>query len=302
MPSNRGLRRLLGVLTVTAIVSVTFAWRQATRAQGRGLDHARALFNASSPHDLRAAAEALAVARRPGDCLASAEALALAQLFAEFGEDREAASAAVAAARSSARPAATCGSPRVWSRSARGDPDVANAALADARRFGSPITLARSTTAGSPACWPSGQVTSAALDLARVDARALCAEEPRTSPITACSRCSSCGRATATRPWRPCPGCAPAARTHLGLAADEALFNAALRREFSGVADLADQLLNRGLGAARPRPTRCWPAGSCMCTRASRRPRWPGSTPRGRCCRGGTGPARAGDGPVPRGR
>ena len=39
-----------------------------------------------------------------------------------------------------------------------------------------------------------------------------------------------------------------AARTHVGLAADEALTNAALGRELRGVADLADQLLARPLG------------------------------------------------------
>jgi tetratricopeptide (TPR) repeat protein len=42
-------------------------------------------------------------------------------------------------------------------------------------------------------------------------------------------------------------------RTHLGLAADEALFNAALRRELSGVADVAEQLLSGEAGALAPR-------------------------------------------------
>jgi tetratricopeptide (TPR) repeat protein len=242
MPSNRGLRRLLGVLTVTAIVSVTFAWRQATRAQGRGLDHARALFNASSPHDLRAAAEALAAARRPGDCLASAEALARAQLLAEFGEDPGLVDPALAAAAAERGVCSDLGLAGGISALARGDLTAARAALADAQQFQSTVTLAplhHRWLAGMLSLG-TGEDTEGAL----AGAGALCAEHPSLTCARLLARLhlqAGDGPAALATLARVRDG----ARSHLGLAADEALVNAALRREFSGVADLADQLLAR---------------------------------------------------------
>lgn len=244
MPSNRGLRRLLGALTVAAALALTGAWWTASRAGGRGLEHARTLFHSSNPHDLRAAAEALAVARRPGDCLAAAEALARAQLLAEFGEDAE----LVAWALSAAEPErATCSDVRLAegiAALARGDVAAARAALADAQQFQSIVTLAplhHRWLAGMLALG-TGENTAEAL----AGAQALCAESS--------ARSLTCARLLAR--LHLLAGDGPAAlatlarareanRGHLGLAADEALTNASLRREFSGVADLADQLLAR---------------------------------------------------------
>ena len=243
MPSNRGLRRLLGVLTVAAALSMVAAWRHASRAQGRGLEHARVLFQASSPHDLRAAIAALAVPRRPGDCLASAEALARAQLLAEFGEDADAVAPAISAAEPER---ATCSDLRLAegiAALARGDVPAAQAALADAQQFQSTISLAplhHRWLAGMLALG-TGENTAGAL----AGAQALCSES---------AFGLTCARLLARLHLQAGDGPAAlavlarardAARSHLGLAADEALANATLRREFSGVADLADQLLAR---------------------------------------------------------
>ncbi len=241
-----GWRRLAPRLLALAAAAALAGWLLGSRARGGGFEHARVLFQRGTPDDLRVAGETLAAAS--GDCLLAARALALAQLFAEFGEDREAASAAVAAAQVERERCADLRVAEGLVAFGAGDPDVANAALADARRLGTPITLARQHHR-----WLAGMLTlgtgdSAALDLARVDARALCAGEPRTIAYH---------RLLALLELRAGDGDAALAalarvradsRTHLGLAADEALFNAALRREFSGVADLADQLLNRELG------------------------------------------------------
>jgi tetratricopeptide (TPR) repeat protein len=262
MPSNRGLRRLLGVLTVAAALSVVAAWRHAMRAQGRGLEHARVLFQASSPHDLRAAVAALAVTRRPGDCLASAEALARAQLLAEFGEDPDSVAPAISAAEPER---ATCSDLRLAegiAALARGDVPAAQAALADAQQFQSTITLAplhHRWLAGMLALG-TGENTAEAL----AGVQALCGESAaRALDLTASALTTdlTCARLLARLHLQAGDGptalavlarARDAARSHLGLAADEALANATLRREFSGVADLSDQLLARSDPSSAP--------------------------------------------------
>jgi tetratricopeptide (TPR) repeat protein len=239
-------RRLAPRLLALAVAAALLGWFLGSRARGGGLEEARVLFQRGTADDLRVAAETLAAGT--GACLPAARALVLAQRFAEFGEDREAAVAAVAAAQTGRD---RCGDLAVAEglvAFGSGDPDAAHAALADARSVSTPLTLA-----GQHHRWLAGMLAlgtgdSEALERARVDARALCAEEPRTIAYH---------RLLALLELRAGDGDAALAalaqvradsRTHLGLAADEALFNAALRREFSGVADLADQLLTRELG------------------------------------------------------
>lgn len=240
------LRRLAPRLLALAAVAALVGWVLGSRARGGSFEQARLLFQRGTTEDLRVAGEGLAAGS--GQCLLAARALVLAQLWAEYGEDREAASAAVGDAAAERE---RCGDLRVAEgliAFGAGDPSAAEAALADARRLGTPLTLARQHHRWLAGMLALGTGDSAALELARADARALCAEEPRTVAYH---------RLLALLELRAGDGDAALAalarvraesRTHLGLAADEALFNAALRREFSGVADLADQLLGRELG------------------------------------------------------
>ncbi len=241
-----GLRRLAPRLLALAAVAALVGWVLGSRARGGSFEQARSLFQRGTTEDLRVASETLAAGS--GDCLLAARALVLAQLFAEYGEGREAATRAVADAAALRE---RCGDLRVAEgliAFGAGDPPAAAAALADARRVGTPLTLARQHHRWLAGMLALGTGDDAALELARADARALCAEEPRTVAYH---------RLLALLELRAGDGDAALAalaqvraesRTHLGLAADEALFNAALRREFSGVADLADQLLGRDLG------------------------------------------------------
>lgn len=240
MPSNRGLRRLLGALTAIAAVSLIAAWWQTNRMHGRGLVHARTLFNNSDPQDLRAAAEALAVARRSGDCLASAEALARAQLLAEFGEDAALVEPALAAAEPERGRCSDLVLAAGISALARGDEAAAWAALAEAQQSQSQISLAPLHHR-----WLFGMLslgTGAGTAEAQGGVQTLCAEHPSLTCTRLLARLQlqagdgAAALATLSRARAANSG-------HLGLAADEALTNAALRREFSGVADLADQLL-----------------------------------------------------------
>ena len=241
-----GLRRLAPVVLALAAAAASAGWLLGSRARGRSFEQARALFQRGTPGDLRAAADELAAGR--GECMRAGEALARAQLWAEFGEDAEPAAAAIAAAEGERE---GCSDLRVAEgllAFAAGDVPAATAALADARRFRSPVTLAPQQHRWLAGMLSLGTGDDAAAQQARAEALALCAEEPRSVAYH---------RLLARLQLRAGDGDAAlaalgrvraAARTHLGLAADEALFNATLRREFSGVADLADQLLARELG------------------------------------------------------
>lgn len=247
MPQVRTLRRALGVLTVLAAGTVFAAWLQATHAQDRGLGRARALFLAGTPQDLRAAADALAVARTPGDCLASAEALVRAQLWAEFGEDEPTVEPALAAAASEAGACADLTLAHGVAALARGDVAAARAALAEAQRVGSSLAPLHHRWLAGMLALGTGEDTAGAL----AGVQALCEASPA---ALACPRLLARLQLQAGQGAAALATIARArdlARTHLGLAADEAFINASQRREFSGVADLADQLLARA-GVAPP--------------------------------------------------
>jgi tetratricopeptide (TPR) repeat protein len=253
------LRRVLALLTLVAAVMLVAAWLLASRARGRNAEQARALLQAGTPADLRTAADLLAAARGSGPCLAAAEALVRGQLAAEYGLDLAAAVAAVAAAEPER---AGCSDLRVADglvALAAGDRAAAAAALADARRFSTPTTLARHHHR-----WLAGMLslgTGDDLAAAVAAADALVADEPRT---VAYHRLLAALHLRAGRGDDALSALARirgVARTHLGLAADEALANAALRREFSGVADLADQLLARSPPPAADDPDLAAPPG-----------------------------------------
>ena len=172
------LRRLAPRLLALAAVAALVGWVLGLRARGGSFEQARPLFQRGTMEDLRVAGETLAAGS--GDCLLAARALVLAQLFAEYGEDREAATRAVADAATERE---RCGDLRVAEgliAFGAGDPPAAAAALADARRVGTPLTLARQHHRWLAGMLALGTGDDAALELARADARALCAEEPRT--------------------------------------------------------------------------------------------------------------------------
>lgn len=244
--ARAGRVRLGLTIAGLAVMAAVVGWTLGSRSQGRSFAEARALFERGTAEDLGVAAEMLAAGR--GECVRSAEALVRAQLWAEFGEGQELARAAIAAAGPERE---TCSDLRVAEGLvAFGDAAVAeaSAALADARRFSSPQTLAHHHHR-----WLGGMLALGTGDAATVaesvaEARALCGEA---------GRMVAYHRLLARLLLRAGEGEAALqvltrvrvlARTHLGLAADEALMNAELGRELSGVADLADQLLARPLG------------------------------------------------------
>lgn len=259
MPSTRSLRRALGVLTVVAAGTTIAAWLQASHAQDRGLGRARALFLAGTPQDLRAAAEALAVARTPGDCLASAEALVRAQAWAEFGEDAASVEPALAAAADEAGVCTDLTLARGIAALAGGDVEAARAALAEAQRSGSALAPLHHRWLAGMLALGTGEGSADAL----VGVQALCAESPAAigcprllARLQLAAGDGSAALATLAR-------ARDAARAHLGLAADEAFINASLRREYSGVADLADQILARA-GAASAGPDVAGPSAALV--------------------------------------
>jgi len=240
------LLRLAPLVLALAAAAAFTGWLLGSRARGRSFEEARALVQRGTPGDLRAAADLLATAS--GECLRAGEALARAQLWAEFGEDPEPARVAVAAAAGERE---TCSDVRVAEgllAFGAGDTAAANAALADARRFRSPATLAPHHHRWLAGMLALGTGDDAAVQQARAEAAALTHEEPRAVAYHRLLALLQLRAGDGDAALAALDRVRAAARTHLGLAADEALFNAALRREFSGVADLADQLLARELG------------------------------------------------------
>lgn len=240
------LRRLAPRLLALAVAAALLGWVLGSRARGGGREQAQALFQRGTADDLRAAADALASGR--GECLRAGQALALAQLAAEFGADREAAADAVSAA---AAERDRCGDLRVAEgllAFAAADPEAARAAMT-----GAPRPTAADSLAPWHHRWLAGMLALGtgdpdALERARADARALCAEAPRAVAYHRLLALLELRAGDGDAALAALARVRADARTHLGLAADEALVNAALRREFSGVADLADQLLTRELG------------------------------------------------------
>lgn len=256
-PLGRG--RLLITIGGLAVAAAFTGWLLGSRARGRSFEQARALFHRGTTEDLAAAADLLTTA--DGECIRSAEALARAQRWAEFAEAPDDARAAIAAAAAIAGEREACSDLRVAEGLlAFGDaaPTEASQALADARRFSSPRTLARHHhrwLAGMLALATS-DATSETLAQARADADALSAAVPE---AVAYHRLRARLQLHAGDPEAALATLAQvraAARTHLGLAADEAVMNASLRREFSGVADLTDQLLGQDVAQNLAPPDR----------------------------------------------
>ena len=245
-PPRAGRGRLLVTIASLAVAAAAVGWLLGSRSQGRSFEQARALFERGTAEDLAAAAELLGAGRGP--CVRPAVALVRAQLWAEFGEGADAARAAVLAASDERE---TCSDLRVAEGLvAFGDAavDEARAALADARRFSSPVTLAHHHHRWLAGMLALGTGDEEALGQALVEARALAAEAPRAVAYHRLLARLELRAGEDEAALTVLTRVRAAARTHVGLAADEALTNAALGRELRGVADLADQLLARPLG------------------------------------------------------
>ncbi len=251
----RGRARLVMTIGALAVVAAFTGWLLGSRARGRSFEQARVLFQRGTTEDLAAAADFLAAASGP--CLRAAEALTRAQRWAEFAEGADEARAVLATAAEISGERDECSDLRVAEgllAFGDGAPELAAEALADARRFSSPRTLARHHHRWLAGMLALGTGDSAAVTAARAEAEALCTEVPE---AVAYHRLRARLQLQSGDPEAALASLASvraAARTHLGLAADEALMNAVLRREFSGVADLTDQLLGPGLvdGLAPP--------------------------------------------------
>lgn len=239
-PPARRRPWLLGWVALAAVVFAARWWSR--RGGGEASEGAGAWAARGGLSELAAAVEALGADRGP--CGRAREAVARAQLAAEFGVDVEGADAALTAA---SQEPGTCV-----------DLELAGALLALTRgEFEAARVPEAVSELGEPArAWLIGALAQAgrippAEALARVEATVAArpaAIAPRRAAIWLHVQLGDPGAALAAlgraREIGP---------EHLGLAVDEALLHASSRRELSGVADLTDQLLARGVGALGPR-------------------------------------------------
>lgn len=216
------------------------------RGRVASLDFAQMVLFRGGLADLRAAADDFLNMSGRSACARTAAALARAQAAAEYDDDREAARAAIAAAEPE--------------RAACPDLAVADGLLALADSDLDAATAVTTVTPG-PLGRPARAWLRATLALAgRGDPAAAIPEveavlvdhpgaiAPRRALVWLHFETGDTGAALQALARAHTAGMA-----HLGLAADEALLHALLRRELSGVADLADQLLALDPAALGPR-------------------------------------------------
>jgi tetratricopeptide (TPR) repeat protein len=216
------------------------------RAVAQALQSARTHATGGNASDLRLAGDVLdaSVARNPHDDATLAErALLRAHLWVEFGERRDQADEALASA-----PAGMPATLLARAIMAFGDGDHAAASelLTEVGESSDAIVTAESA-------WLDGQVVIArapdddeALAAALVRIDAALAPNPGLASLRRVRARLLLQRGEADEALAELERARELARAHLGLAADEALFNAVLRREASGVASVADQLLEQG--------------------------------------------------------
>lgn len=216
------------------------------RGRAASLDAAVVLVARGGLGDLRvAAAEYAAMASRIA-CGRTAEALVRAQAAAEYDDDREGARAAVARAEPERAACTDLGIADGLLALADGDLDRAFEAVE------LPTTgrsrPARAWLRGTLALAGRGDVAAAIAEIEATIAAQPAAIAPRRALVWLQFEAGDFGAALQTLARARTAGLA-----HLGLAADEALLHALLRRELSGVADLADQLLALDPAALGPR-------------------------------------------------
>jgi tetratricopeptide (TPR) repeat protein len=234
---------LVVVLVAAGIATKIYADK---RARENALANARTHAQSGTAADLRIAGDVLdaALVRDDRDPASKAQrALLRAHLWLEYGEDEKAAIEAIEAAPADAT--ATVLARAMMTLAAR-DLD-GTAALVES------VTATGDPSVDSVAAWLRGQLVIAqspedppaleaalvAIDAAIVDAIANASlRRVRARLLLQLGRADEALAELAQA--------REIAKSHLGLAADEALFNAYLRREASGVASVADQLLELG--------------------------------------------------------
>ncbi len=233
----------LGAALLTAGVSFKlFADR---RARAAALHNARTHARSGDAADLRLAGDLLdaALVRDAENPTAAAErALLRAHLWLEFGERRDLADAAVAAAPDVVATKVA----QALLRFGDGDRDAAAATLAELGGIDDPLARVEAT-------WLAAQLAIAAGPDDRDGLRAVLAEVDAALDDNAGNAALRRVRARLqlqlgepNEALGELERARELARGHLGLAADEALFNAMLGRETAGVASVADQLLEVG--------------------------------------------------------
>jgi len=216
------------------------------RARANALESARTHAQSGSAADLRIAGDVLdaALVRDDRDPASKSQrALLRAHLWLEYGEAEPAATDAIDAAPADA-PATVL---------ARAMMTLASRDLEGAAALVESIGATGDPAVDSEAAWVRGQLTIAqspedppALEAALVaidEALAVASGNASLKRVRA-RLLLQLGRADEA--LADLAQARELARSHLGLAADEALFNAFLRREASGVASVADQLLELG--------------------------------------------------------
>ena len=241
------------VLLAVLIFAVGLAVKAAAdgRARSRSLAATRAAFARGTVVELRGAADQLAAHledRGRDDEVLAALALVRAQLFVEFGEQGE---AAVATAEDLDDGHGSVEA--TWARAllalAAGDPaqaaDLARPAPADETAL---VPGHDAYVRGLAALAEGPDAVAAArgdLDASAAGDAAASHERLRIALALAAGDAEGALERLARAREQY--------RTHMGLAADEALYHAYLRRELSGVADVADQLLATGDGLVSAR-------------------------------------------------
>jgi len=238
--------QLVTLAVVLLLAGIAFKLFADRRSAEHDIETARGHAVSGTADDLRTAAALYdrSLDSRPDDAIMRAErAMVRAHLWLEFGEDEAAAREAVEGAPASnpativARAALAFGS---------GDPAGASAELAELDDLGDGPVRAE-------AAWVSSLVAVAeAGDDAEQLGQALAKVDTELTSLPGNAALRRIRARLLLQLGRPEDALAELdrarelARAHHGLAADEALFNALLRREWSGVASVADQLLEQG--------------------------------------------------------
>ena len=242
----RRVALVVALFLILLLIAVAFKLFAERRERAACLDDAREGFALGTAAELGEVAEGLGgcLEDHPDDPgLLGARALTRAQLLAEFGEGEQAAREAVDALPDEPRKRTRDG------ELARVMVDLDAGALAEAREH---LAAARELDEGSSIApgheiWVGGMLAIAdpEADLDAAIDRLAATDEPSISirRLLATLHMHAGDSAAALEELGRAR---EQSRTHLGLAADEALYNALLREKLAGVADVADQLLGGG--------------------------------------------------------
>ncbi len=236
----RRAAKLTALGVALLLVGLAFKFAADRRAQSRTLDQAREHFVRGTVVELRAAVSTLegSLEEHAGhEPTLAALALARSQLWMEFGEEEQDARAAALAVENSDLADAVLA--RAMVSVADGDVEGAASSIEGFEPADDGLSpqhgvwvLANIALAGD-----GSQISEA---VARMEA------VPEDEAVTAHDRVHAAlilAAGDRTKALAVLERAREQNRTHMGLAADEALYNAYLRQELSGVADVADQLL-----------------------------------------------------------